>query len=140
MMTPSLLVLLAVVALQGQHSDADRAEAIRACRSRGASVGPKLIEWKKAEMLNRGGGVEVYKFQFSTHFNGELKRCLVELRVSQDGEHRFLMREIFDAEDGSRAGTLATTRRKGESSDTILKSEIRGQTVPESEVRALMIR
>lgn len=139
-MVPSLLAVLATLALQGQHSDVNRLEAIRACRSHGGSVGPKLIESKKAEMTNRGMFVSFYRFQFSTHFNGELKRCLVEVRTSHDAEPRFMMREIFDASDGTRVGELATTRRKGDTSDTVLKSEIDGQTVPESAVRALMVR
>jgi hypothetical protein len=71
-----------------QHTD--RLQATSLCRQQVAKVGPAIVKWQKSEPAKRlkeprqePVGTE---WTFIGHYNGEMQRCLIEVRVTVPDE------------------------------------------------------
>jgi hypothetical protein len=88
-------------------------------------------------MKKLGAGEESDKWDFSGHFNGEMKRCFVELEWLKFGRILTTALDVYDAFDGQQIGTLMYMKREGET-QIIAVSKVFGESVDESVYRALM--
>ena len=127
-------------------SDVDRLEAIRMCAEQARTVGPRLIDWQKKEEQKLGIPVESNKdtrieWEFSGHFNAEMKRCFVEITDSmvEIGTGRSLRSwRVYDAFEGQLIGRMSALKRYGNVPEALDVCEVFGEDVAEPVFRALM--
>lgn len=135
----------------GAASDVDRLEAIRLCSDHVRDVGPKILAWRKADFEKRlsetgsssadpapttSGATTTW--DFSGHFNGEMKRCFLEAKVLFASKGSTLIGlNVYDAFEGQAIGRFTSVAEEGKPTIT-LESKVFDASVDEAVYRALM--
>lgn len=133
-----------------QQSDLDRLQATGTCAQHVRKVGPGLVKWQRSEVAkatkesSESSGIE---WSFSGHYNGELKRRLVEMKFtlpsteSKSEKPLSIVSWIYDALEGQFIGRIFSLRDyKDPKAPFITTCDIFNEPKEETECRSLMQR